>query len=156
MPLAKRAIINRVKKACLGGVVRPKTPPFPFDDVAAAGHRRLLQLPTGSVGTEAALAVFDDFAWELPWPQEFAVFGPGIPAPARHARAPLVELHRQHQVDEIAAVRIEDVPGDIPLVQPLHDDDLGRGRRIGLAGGQCFVVGPDRLLALDVALGLLD
>src|SRR2546430_5512956 len=101
MPLAKRAIINRVKKACLGGVVRPKTPPFPFDDVAAAGHRGLLQLPARRIGTEAALAVFDDVAWELPRPEEFAVFGPRIPAPARHARTPLVELHREHQVDEI-------------------------------------------------------
>src|SRR6266576_5583058 len=156
MPLAKRAIINRVKKACLGGVLGPKTPPLAFDDVAAAGHRRLLQLPARRIGTEAALAVFDDLAWELPRPEEFAVFDPRIPAPARHARAPLVKLHRQHQVDEIAAVRIEDVPGDIPLVQSLHDDDLGRRRGIGLAGGQCFVVGPDRLLALDVALGLLD
>ena len=47
------------------------------------------------------------------------------------------------------------MPGDIPLVQSLHDDDLGRGRRIGLAGRQGLVVGPDCLLALDVALGLL-
>src|SRR5437764_1439426 len=109
MPLAKRAIINRVKKACLGGVVRPKTPPLAFDDVAAASDRRLLQLPARRIGTEATLAVFDDLAWELPLPQEFAVFGSGISAPARHARAPLVKLHRQHQMDEIAAVRLEDV-----------------------------------------------
>src|SRR5438045_4210492 len=155
MPLANRAIINRVKKACLGGVVRPKTPPLALDDVAAPGDRRLLQLPARRIGTGAALAVFEAFAWELPRPEEFAVFGPRISAPARDTRAPFVELHREHQVDEIAAVRIEDVPGDIPLVQSLHDDDLGRGRRIGLAGRQRLVVGPDRLLALDVALGLL-
>src|SRR2546421_59629 len=104
------------------------------------------------IGTEATLAVFDDLAWELARPQEFAVFGPGIPAPARDARAPFVELHREHQMDEIAAVRIEDMPGDIPLVQSLHDDDLGRGRRIGLAGRQRLVVGPDCLFPLDVAL----
>ena len=95
-----------------------------------------------------ATSLKDGRTLKFPTNNSVSLVGTGIPAPARHARAPLVELHRQHQMDEIAAVRIEDVPGDIPLVQPLHDDDLGRGRRIGLAGGQCFVVGPDRLFPL--------
>src|SRR5437763_11733725 len=56
MPLAKRAIVNRVKKACLGGVLGPKTPPLSLDDGAAASDRRLLQLPARRIGTEAALA----------------------------------------------------------------------------------------------------
>lgn len=59
-------------------------------------------------------------------------------------------------MDEITPVGIERMAGDIPFVEPLHDDDLGRCRGVGLARRQGFVVGPDRLLAFDVALGLLD
>src|SRR5437764_362179 len=56
---------------------------------------------------------------------------------------------------EFRACGIEDMACDVPLVQPLHDDHLRGRRRIGLAGGERFVVGTDRLLALDVAFSLL-
>ena len=58
-------------------------------------------------------------------------------------------------MDEIASIRVEDVPSDVPLVEALHDDDLGRRGGVGLAGRQRLVVGPNCGLTLDIALGLL-
>src|SRR5262245_22253507 len=119
MPAAHRAVIDRVKRACFRIVVRPKAPPFALYDIAAAGDRRLLRLAARSIGTEAALSVVDDLAWELPRPQELTVFGARILAPPGHAPAPFVKLHRQHQMNEVSAGGIEDVTRNVSLVQPL-------------------------------------
>jgi Helix-turn-helix domain of resolvase len=61
-----------------------------------------------------------------------------------------VEVHRDHQV-AVVGFAGEDVAGDVPFVEPLHDDHDRRALLVETVGHR-FADEPDRLLALQVTL----
>jgi hypothetical protein len=109
-------VIDRIEDPRFRVVLGPQTPPRSLNDVPASAHRALLKLPGCSIGPELSLSPLDDLGRKLLRPEQLAVIGTGIPTPRGHAKSPLVELHRQANMDKVVAAIGDVVPCDVPII----------------------------------------